>query len=346
VLSDSTETLNNPNLVDLFELQEVKSEGDIQPQQLLNCYEKMITIRRLEDQILQLFKEGKLPASTHTSQGQEAVTVGLTSCLRPDDLVLGTYRGHGEAIAKGLEPKEILSEIFGKETGCCKGNGGSMHMSKREIGLIGTYSIVAAGLPSAVGLALASKLGGKDQVVVCFFGDGATNNGTFHEALNMAALWNAPVIFACVNNLYAEYSAVWKTTKVKDLATRASSYGMEGVICDGNDFFEVRRAGNAAVAKARRGEGPTLIEFKTYRRWGHSRLDDGSSYRPKDEVNRWFARDPIQLMKSELTRRHLLDESKDGAIVKRVSETIQNALEFAINSPYPPPSQAFENVTC
>jgi TPP-dependent pyruvate/acetoin dehydrogenase alpha subunit len=306
----------------------------------------MCLIRATEDRILQLFKEGKIPGSTHLSQGQEAVSVGVISCLSPQDYVIGTYRGHGEAIAKGVNPREVISEILGKATGCCKGNGGSMHMSKKGIGLIGTFSIVAAGMPCAVGLGLGSKLRGDNRITVCFFGDGATNNGTFHEALNMAAIWNVPVIFACVNNLYAEYSALSSTTKVKDLAERAHSYGMEGVICDGNDFFAVRKSTLTAIKKIHEQKGPIFIEFKTYRRGGHSRLDDGSTYRPKEEIEYWLRRDPILIMANELKRREILDSKKEEEIWKDIGATLEEATKFALSAPYPPTSQAFEYVMC
>ncbi len=313
---------------------------------LIEMYRQMTLIRGMEDRILQLFKEGKIPASTHLCQGQEAVYVGVCSLLRPTDYVLGTYRGHGEAVAKGIPPREILAEILGKATGCCKGKGGSMHMSKKEIGMVGTFSIVAAGLPSAVGLGLSCKLRGNDEVVACFFGDGATNNGTFHESLNMAAVWDAPVIFVCINNLYAEYSPVSRTTKIEDLARRADSYAMPGIICDGNDLFSVRKTAEQAITRARNGKGPTLIECKTYRRGGHSRLDDGSTYRPKEEVETWFKKDPIVTLHDRLVHDKVLDDAKDQSIRNEIAKVIDEAVEYAIASPEPPIAKAFEDVNC
>lgn len=311
----------------------------------LKSYEQMHIIRRMEDRILEWWKEGKVAGSTHLCQGQEAVCAGVCSSLKSDDYVLGTYRGHGESIAKGLSPNEVLAEILGKSTGCCKGKGGSMHLSKWEIGLVGTFSIVAGGLPCAVGLGLSCKLRGSQQVVVSFFGDGATNNGTFHESLNMAALWEVPVIFICANNLYGEYTPLPKSTKMTNLAHRADSYSMQNVSCDGNDYFAVRAATLDAVERARRGQGPMLIECKTYRRGGHSARDK-ATYRPQGEVEEWLKRDPLVIMREELFSKGVLDEKTDQEITTRTINTIEKASRDALSAPYPALATAFEGVYC
>ncbi len=262
------------------------------PLQALN---RMIEIRVLEEHVQKLFLKGLIPGTTHTCQGQEAICVGVATVARTTDPVLCTYRGHGWALALGASPVAVLGEIMGRRVGCMGGLGGSMHLSDRAIGLWPTIAIVGAQLPIAAGAALASQNKGNDAVAIAVFGDGAANIGAFHEALNLAALWSLPVVFLCENNLYGEYSRVDRTTAVSDIASRAAAYNMPGVIVDGQVLGEVRLAAEAAIARARAGQGPTLIEAKTYRFVGHSRADP-AKYRPAGELDAWLERDPVRLL--------------------------------------------------
>lgn len=262
-------------------------------------YSRMVEIRIAEDIIKELFATGLVAGSTHTCQGQEAVSVGIATVLRRTDLVGCTYRGHGHAMALGMPPVEVLGEILGREIGCVGGLGGSMHLSSRLIGLMPTMAIVGAGLPISAGAAWAAQLDGRDDIGVSIFGDGASNIGAFHEALNIAAVWRLPVVFICENNLYGEYSRIDTTTAVEDIAVRASAYGMASAVVDGQDLDEVMESVAQAAASARAGEGPTLLEMKTYRYAGHSRSDP-ASYRPEGELDSWLLRDPIAIYGSRL----------------------------------------------
>ena len=257
-------------------------------------YDRMLEIRYFEDEVQRLFFSGLVRATTHLCQGQEAVTVGACSVLGPADTMVCTYRGHGAVLARGVSPAAAFAELMGRSTGLCRGKGGSMHLMDVNVGAFGSFAIVGAGLPVANGLAWASRYASQDSVCVAFFGDGATNIGAFHEALNLASVWRLPVIFVCENNLYGEYSPLRATTPVDRLSDRAVSYGMPGEQVDGNDVLAVRSSVGAAVQRARTGDGPTLIEALTYRQGGHSRGDAGK-YRPDEEVAAWKARDPIDL---------------------------------------------------
>lgn len=261
----------------------------------LRLLERMIEIRVVEERVQQLFFQGLIPGTTHTCQGQEAVCVAVASALATTDRVLCTYRGHGWALALGMRPDTVVGEIMGRQLGCVRGLGGSMHLNDRSVGFWPTNAIVGAHLPIAAGAALASQVQGDGHVAVAVFGDGGANIGAFHEALNLAALWKLPVVFLCENNLYGEYSRMDLTTSVPDVAQRAAAYGIPGVIVDGQVVAEVQRVVGEAVARARAGEGPTLIEAKTYRFVGHSRADP-AKYRPAGELNRWLARDPVNLL--------------------------------------------------
>jgi TPP-dependent pyruvate/acetoin dehydrogenase alpha subunit len=285
----------------------------------------MIEIREFEDGVKFLFLEGSMPGTIHQCQGQEATAVGVCSALAPDDFITSTFRGHGHAIAKGLSMQEMLDELFGASTGCAGGKGGSMHMGNMDKGMVPGIAIVAGGIPLAAGMALSFKLENKSQIVACFFGDGAVAEGAFHEAVNMAALWNLPVIFVCENNLYGastRIDLVMKNTRISD---RAAAYGFDGETVDGNDVLAVYEATKRAAAQCRAGKGPYLLELLTYRRTGHSRRDP-THYQPKDEKQAWFARDPIDRFATQLESEGLID----AAGVKRMRDEVTKRFEAAV----------------
>jgi TPP-dependent pyruvate/acetoin dehydrogenase alpha subunit len=299
--------------------------GGNQPEFLLGLLERMIEIREFEDGVKFLFLEGSMPGTIHQCQGQEATAVGVCSALAPDDFITSTFRGHGHAIAKGLSMQEMLDELFGASTGCAGGKGGSMHMGNMDKGMVPGIAIVAGGIPLAAGMALSFKLENKSQIVACFFGDGAVAEGAFHEAVNMAALWNLPVIFVCENNLYGastRIDLVMKNTRISD---RAAAYGFDGETVDGNDVLAVYEATKRAAAQCRAGKGPYLLELLTYRRTGHSRRDP-THYQPKDEKQAWFARDPIDRFATQLESEGLID----AAGVKRMRDGITKRFEAAV----------------
>ncbi len=267
-------------------------------------YEAMFEIRSFEDRVQEMFFEGTVHGTTHTCQGQEAVAVGVAAAARPDDTVTCTYRGHGVALALGMTPLSIMGEIMGRKLGAIGGVGGSMHLCDTSVGLLPTFAIVGAGIPVAAGAALTAQVRGTDRAAVAVFGDGAANIGAFHEGLNLAAIWKLPAVFVCENNQYGEYSRIELTTPIGDLADRAASYGMPGEIVDGQDVDAVASAMENALARARAGEGPSLLEMKTYRYAGHSRADK-APYRPEGEFDLWYEKDPINTY-----RRRLLDEGE------------------------------------
>jgi TPP-dependent pyruvate/acetoin dehydrogenase alpha subunit len=294
----------------------------------------MLLIRYFEDKVQRLFMQGLIPGTTHLCQGQEAVSVGAISALTPADYLTITYRGHGQALARGVDPRSAFAELMGRETGVCKGRGGSMHLTDFSRGLIGAFAIVGAGLPVALGAAMSAKLRDTSSVAMTFFGDGATNIGSFHEALNMASVWKAPVIFVCENNLYGEYSPLPTTTAVVDLAERAHAYAMPGVIVDGNDINAVYQAALVAVERARAGEGPTLLECKTYRYSGHSRTDP-AKYRKPGELEAWKARDPILLLGRKLAEAGIMSLAEQEEMRKEVQALIDAAAQEAAADPWP-----------
>jgi acetoin:2,6-dichlorophenolindophenol oxidoreductase subunit alpha len=296
----------------------------------MSWYRRMVEIRLFEDKVQELFQQGAIEGTTHLCQGQEAVCVGSVAVLGPDDYMTVTYRGHGHAIARGLEIESLFAEMMGRSTGCCHGVGGSMHFTDFSRGLIGAFAIVGAGLPVAVGAAFSAKLKGEDRVALTFFGDGTTNIGTFHEALNMAAVWKAPVVFIIENNLYGEYSPVRETTPIDDLAQRARSYDIPGVVVDGQDIEAVHAAVQTAVTRARAGDGPSLLEMKTYRYRGHSRSDP-AKYRVPGELEQWKERDPIELLGAALA----LDEEARRRVWTEVQTEIDDAAARAAEAPYP-----------
>ena len=305
--------------------------------------QKMSEIRFFEEKVFDLYGQNLVPGTIHLYAGEEAVAVGVCTALRKDDFITSTHRGHGHCIAKGADLKRTMAEILGRETGYCKGKGGSMHIADFSVGMLGATAVVGAGLPIAVGAGLSAKLRNTDQVVACFFGEGASNQGTFHESLNMAAAWSLPVIFVCENNLYAMGTRQSRIMKIADIADRACGYGMPGVIADGNDVLAVYAATNNAVERARKGEGPTLIECKTYRHKGHSRVDP-AKYRAKEEVEEWLNKDPIKRLKDKTLQDHIFTEPEIGKIEREAMAKVEEAVKFAVESPYPAPEEALEDV--
>ncbi len=306
-------------------------------------YNMMVKIRRVEERILDIFAQGKIPGFIHVSIGQEAVAVGVCSALRQDDYILTTHRGHGQAIAKGLDLKRFMAEIFGRLDGYCRGRAGSMHVASKEWGVVGSNGVVGGGIPASLGTAFASQYKGKDQVTVCFFGDGATNEGTFHESLNLAAVWNLPVIFCCENNHWAEFTPQKVHTKLENLSLRAESYGMPGVTVDGDDVLKVREAAEKAVARARKGEGPTLLECKTHRWFGHF-AGDSQKYRDPKELKEVRKFDPIlKLQNLLLEMKHLKPEDVEQ-IENKVKLEIDEAVAFAEGSPVPGKNELVQDV--
>ena len=315
----------------------------LEADKLLQMYERMWEIRLFEEAVWKLCLEDKIAGTTHLYQGQEAVAVGISTALYPDDYITYTYRSHGHILAKGADMKLTMAELLGRRTGLCGGKGGSMHLTDLSCGALGAFAIVGAGLPVAVGAGLSARMRKSSQVAVACFGDGASNIGTFHESLNLAAVWKLPVVFVCENNLYGEYSPVQNTTAVVNIADRAASYNIPVVIVDGNDVMAVLAATAEAAERARRGMGPTLLECKTYRQGGHSRNDRGN-YRPLDEVEAWMRRDPIQLFSHYLADKGLITEQEDQRIRSEAGTRVRESVEFAMASADPEISQAYTDV--
>lgn len=287
-------------------------------------YEAMSEIRAFEDRVQAMFFEGLVHGTTHTCQGQEAVAVGIAAAARPTDTVTCTFRGHGHALALGTPPLTVLAEIMGRRIGSVGGLGGSMHLCDVSVGLLPTFAIVGAGIPVAAGAAMTAQVKGTDGAAIAIFGDGGANIGAFHEGLNLASIWKLPAVFICENNQYAEYSAIHLTTPVENIADRASSYGIPGEVVDGQDVETVEAAVGGALARARAGEGPTLLEMKTYRYAGHSRADT-APYRPEGELDRWYERDPINTYRRRLIEDGELTEEEAERIEARVAARIAEA---------------------
>lgn len=303
--------------------------------ELKEALRKMYLIRRFEEGAEDAYMRGLIHGTMHLSIGQEASAVGICMPLIEDDQITSTHRGHGHCIAKGADVKRMFAEFFGKTTGYCKGRGGSMHIADVAKGNLGANGIVGGGIPIAVGAALSAKKLKTGKVVVSFFGDGANNEGAFHEALNMASIWSLPVVFVCENNGYGMSTSIERSTAVKNIADRAAAYGMPGVVVDGNNFSAVAEASQAALSRARRGEGPTLIESKTYRYRGHSK-SDRNRYRTKEEIEDWMTnRDPIALFESELVEFGIIDQAGIEAVREAVTKEIAEGIEFAKESPMP-----------
>jgi acetoin:2,6-dichlorophenolindophenol oxidoreductase subunit alpha len=302
--------------------------------QHMQWFRRMIEIRLFEEKVQELFMEGLIQGTTHLCQGQEAVSVGALGALRDDDYLTMTYRGHGHALARDVSMEACFAELMGRTTGCCKGVGGSMHFTDVEKGLLGAFAIVGGGLPVAVGAAYSAKLQGLDRIAITFCGDGATNIGTFHEALNMAAAWKVPVIFIVENNLYGEYTPLRESTPIDDLADRAKGYGIPGVIVDGQDIDAVHAAVGEAADRARGGDGPSLLEMKTYRFRGHSRTDP-AKYRPEGELARWQKRDPITLLGAKLAESGALSEAAQTSLREEVQQLVDETADRAKQAPLP-----------
>jgi len=310
---------------------------------LFEMYEKMLKIRLFEDNAVKLFNQGLVRGPMHVYTGEEAVAVGACTNLNDDDLITSTHRGHGHCIAKGGKTDKMAAELLAKGTGYCKGKGGSMHIADPDIGILGANGIVAGGMGIAAGSALSSKMRGTDQVTICFFGDGATNEGAFHEALNMAAIWDLPVVFVCENNLYGLTGPADEMLSVKDVAARANSYDMPGVIVDGNDVLDVYETVGEAVKRARKGGGPSLIEAKTYRWKGHF-VGDPELYRDQEEVEKWKERCPIKKYKNYLIETKEIAVEELDEIEAKVKAEIKEAVKFAKESPEPEIETVFEDV--
>ncbi|WP_225994157.1 thiamine pyrophosphate-dependent dehydrogenase E1 component subunit alpha [Actinomadura rudentiformis] len=312
-------------------------------EELLGLYEQMALIRRTEKAAHDLFMAGLVKGTTHLAAGQEAVAVGASAALRTDDYVFATYRGHHHAMARGASAEECLAELMSKATGICRAKGGSMHLTKASAGMLGSYAIVGSHLPMAAGAAWSAKLRGTGQIAVAFFGDGATNIGAFHEALNLAAVWSLPVVFLCENNFYMEYTPIGRVTAVANpAADRAPAYGLKGEVIDGNDVIVVAEAVSRAAARARDGGGPSLIEAHTYRHYGHSRTDP-AKYRPGEEVERWLKHDPLDIARSRLEALGV----PAGAVAEadsRARETVEAAVTAAKEAPDADPAEAFTDV--
>jgi pyruvate dehydrogenase E1 component alpha subunit len=304
------------------------------PPFLIELYRKMVVIREFEDGVKFLFLEGSMPGTIHQCQGQEATAVGVCAALRGDDFITSTFRGHGHALAKGLSVNELLFELFGASTGCCAGKGGSMHVGNMDKGMVPGIAIVAGGVPLAAGLGLAFKMQKSPQIVACFFGDGAVAEGAFHEGINLAAIWNLPVIFVCENNLYGASTRIDKVMKIPVVAERAKSYGIRGQTVDGNDVLKVYEATLHAADECRRGQGPVLLELLTYRRTGHSRRDP-CHYQPKDEREQWAMQDPIDRFGKFLMQRGDIDEAGLQAIRTAVIAEFNASVVEARRQPMP-----------
>jgi acetoin:2,6-dichlorophenolindophenol oxidoreductase subunit alpha len=305
---------------------------------------RMIEIRRIEENVQTLYNDGHIRGSTHLANGQEAVSVGIAVAARITDVVTCTYRGHGSALALGVTPEGVLGEICGRSIGCIGGIGGSMHLGDMSVGLLPTFAIVGAGVPVAAGAALTAWVRGTDDAAIAIFGDGSANIGAFHEALNLAGILRLPVVFVCENNLYGEYTRINLTTPVENIADRAASYGMPGAAVDGQDVDEVISAVRPALDRARAGDGPTLLEMKTYRYSGHSRSDAGT-YRPEGELDAWKQRDPIDIL-----RRRLLDTGEAtaeqlDALDARIDQRVTIAVEAVLASPPPGIDEMLRHVT-
>jgi len=319
------------------------SKSSYDPGWLLGLHRQMVLIREFEDRVKMLFLEGSMPGTIHQYQGQEACAVGVCAALRPDDVITSTHRPHGHAIAKGVGVNAMMAELYGKVTGCCKGKGGSMHLGDLSKGMVPAVAIVGGGLPIATGVGLTFKMRKEDRVAVAFMGDGATNEGTFHESLNMASLWDLPVLYVVENNKYGASTHVSRSMKVEHIAERACAYRMPGVTVDGNDLLAVYEAAREAVARGRAGKGPTLVELETYRITGHSRRDP-CSYQPEDERKRALELEPIGRFAKRLLADKVADAARLDALRSEVKAEVEEAVRKAQADPEPRPEDALEDL--
>lgn len=314
--------------------------------EMMEMYRRMLRVRLFDERAAKLVKRGELPGSVHTSIGQEGEVVGACMALRADDYMTGNHRSHGHPIGKGAPLDALMAELMGKATGVCKGKGGSMHLADFAVGSLGESGIVGGAIPVATGAGLSARVLGTDRVCLCFFGDGAANQGGLHESLNLASIWRLPVVYLCENNQYASTTRSREVTSVSRIATRAAGYGIPGVtVEDGQEVLAVHEAVGQAVARARAGEGPSLVEVMTYRYHEHSEgLVHAGQYRPEEEMRDWLARDPIVLFRAVLKERGIADDNTAVAVQKEVEDEVERAVAFAEQSPFPEPDAAFEDL--
>lgn len=310
----------------------------------LQLLRSMLVSRRFEEAVSRSYREGKIPGFVHLYIGQEAVACGVSSHLTRDDYVATTHRGHPSFLAKGVPPHLLMAEIWGRSTGICGGRGGSMHLYAPEYGMLGNQGVVGAGIPHAVGAAFSAKYRATSQIAVAFFGDGAVNVGSFHEGLNLASIWRLPIVFVCENNLYGLETPMSSVTAGQDIVARAAAYAVPGARIDGQDVLAVYEAAREAIARARGGQGPTLLECRTYRFHGHHEGDPGSNYRAAGEVEEWRRRDPILLFERKLIAEGLATQNRVDEIEQEVQDLIQAAQSFAAKSPWPTQARPGEGV--
>lgn len=313
-------------------------------EQLLKLYTTMLTIRRSEEQLVKASQAGTIIGPCHTYIGEEAVATGVCAHLGDQDKIFSTHRGHGHSLAKGVTPRELIAELYARETGCSGGRGGSMHLFKPEVGLLGTSGIVGPSITLAAGAALSAKLHGTDQVSAAFFGDGASNNGSFHEGINLATAWELPVLFVCENNLYATEVAFSRASKSPSVSARAAGYGLPGVQVDGNDVLAVYQAAGEAVDRARAGQGPTLLECMTYRLRPHAEGMRDVGYRTKEEIAEWRTRCPIKRLGEALMSQGSVTQQQLDEADAQVRATVADAHEFALGSPWPDPETVMDHL--
>lgn len=325
-----------------------KEEGNksVQPNAalLLDLYRKMAMIRQFEMKAKEIFRTGRMPGFIHVYVGEEAVATGVCAQLRKDDYVASTHRGHGHALAKGISPREVMAELVGAVTGCSGGRGGTMHLYDPTCGFLGSNGVVPPGILIATGAGLSAKLRNTDQVAVAFFGDGGSNNGAFHEGLNMAAVWDVPIVFVCENNLYATEMPFAKATKNTNVASRAASYGITGVQVDGNNVLEVYEKAGEAIGKARKGGGPTLLECLTYRWFGHHEGDPGVAYRTKEEIAMWKGQDPLKRLRKDAIEAGAVMQQEFDRIDDEIATVMADAAAYALASPLEDESTALRHV--
>ena len=321
----------------------IEHPPELSPSQLRTMLETMYRIRAFEEKVDELFMRGEVHGTTHLSIGEEATAAGALMALQNDDYITSTHRGHGHCIAKGADLNLMMAELLGKETGYCRGRGGSMHIADVKTGNLGANGVVGGGIPIATGVGLSIKLQGLDRICLCFFGDGASNEGTFHEAINMAAIWSLPVVFVCENNQYGMSMSTQRSMHNETIAQRATGYGISGERVDGNDALAVYTCVYEAAQRARTGQGPTLIEAYTYRYKGHSKSDQ-NRYRTRDEIREWQQRDPIQYLQAQLIERQILHETEGKQLEASAYQAIEEAYQFAQGSPEPDPETLLEGV--
>ncbi|HBC96653.1 MAG TPA: pyruvate dehydrogenase (acetyl-transferring) E1 component subunit alpha [Clostridium sp.] len=324
-------------------MEKIEKRSNVEDTELIDIYDKMLKIRAFENMAKDNFAEGKIPGFVHLYIGEEAISSAVCENLTDADYITSTHRGHGHIIAKGGELKYMAAELFGKATGYCKGKGGSMHIADATKGILGANGIVGAGQDIALGAGMSAQYRGTDQVCVCFFGDDSTNQGTFHESLNMASVWKLPIVYVCENNGYGISTSQKRHQNIKDISVRAKAYNIPGITVDGNDAVAVYAASRKAIERARRGEGPTLIECKTYRQRGHFE-GDSAPYKPKSQQEAWLKKDPIPRFEKYIQEKGVLSDREIQQMKKSVDAQIKEAVDFAMNSPEPELDSVFEDV--